>query len=98
MTLLETESEAPSIDPLPPLVLPSSLRPFSDLGCLFPAYLVIFCAFYLLSVTLLPQPGSWLKSFAILLVLTAHAVFVNLSPLKDAIDCSEELSFSYGKE
>ncbi|CAG7728596.1 unnamed protein product [Allacma fusca] len=89
---LEHDSD-PLIDPPPPLVLPSSIRPFANLGCLFPAYLVIFCAFYLLSVTLLSQPGSWLKSFAILSVLTAHAVIFNLSPLKEAVDCSEEYSF-----
>ncbi len=81
-----------AMDVTPPVVLPS--RTFSSLGCRFPAYLILFCSFFLFSVTLLAQPGSWLKSLAIFLVLLAHALIINLEPLRMAFDCSEKFSFS----
>ena len=86
--------EHSTMEPMAPMVLPNISRTFSSLGCRFPAYLILFCSFCLFSVTLLAQPGSWLKSFAIFLVLLAHALLINLEPLQIAFECSERFSFS----
>ncbi|OXA58650.1 Adenylate cyclase type 3 [Folsomia candida] len=77
----------------PPLVLPNTDEKSTEqsIKCLFPAYSIGFETVFLLSVTLLPYLGSWVKSFIILGATVVHIILIFTNPLKQVLECSERL-------
>jgi len=79
----------------PPVVLPNLAEPsfssqVNSSDCLFPAYVIIFCVVYLLSIVLISSVGSWLKIFLLSSIIIAHIALMFTTSLDTALYCTEK--------